>query len=310
MTSARVLVPTPVTAAAIKPGLSIPEPDASVGEVAWASGGAYVLGDERTNDGSVYRCAAAHSGRSARPADDGQYWTRLRPTNRMAPFDEYMRTRARATGSLTFVLAPGFFNGIVIRDIEGQSLSVTVRAGIVGAITSQWTSDLYEQAAGLYELLFVPLPNVTAKSFDAVEIHPDAHVTVTITSAVGLPVSVGLIMLGNWESLIGDGDFGGAQYGASSAYKSYTYRKELPDGTYELVPRTPSRDVTCTVVVDADEAVRADSLLRSILNSVVAFEASDMPRYGYLNTVGFVSGSVSADNYGMASISLSIKGNI
>ena len=40
------------------------------------------------------------------------------------------------------------------------------------------------------------------------------------------------------------------------------------------------------------------------------FEASSLPRYGYLNTLGFVSGSLSPDSFGVASLNLNIKGNI
>lgn len=310
MTAARVLLPIDVTAAHIKSGTSIPEPDTAAGEVAWASGGTYAIGDESTNDGTVYGCAIAHSGRTTAPAQDANYWTPLRPTNRMAPFDPYQRTAAHGTSSLTYVIAPGFFDGLVLREIEGQALSVTVRAGATGSVLMQWTGDLYEQADGLYELLFYPLLGLNEKSFDDIELHPDAHATITVSSAPGLPVSLGLLMIGSWNSLIGEGAFGGAQYGASSAYKSYTYRKEMPDGTYEIVPRTPSRDVNCTVSISAEEAVRVDALLRVILNKAVAFEASGLPRYSYLKTVGFVSGSVSADNFSVASVNLNIKGNV
>ena len=81
------------------------------------------------------------------------------------------------------------------------------------------------------------------------------------------------------------------------------------DGTYKIVRRPASRDVRCSVVVDAKQAMYADAILGEIIDMAVPFEATGLPQYGYLNTVGFVSGTVRADNCGGASINLTIQGN-
>ena len=68
--------------------------------------------------------------------------------------------------------------------------------------------------------------------------------------------------------------------------------------------------MSCRVVLDADQAMYADAILGEILDIAVPFEASNLPRYGYLNTLGFVAGTLRADNWALTSLTLTIKGNI
>ena len=310
MTSARILVPITVTAAMLSAGTSIAEPDTSRGEVAWVSGAAYTLDQLRTHAGSVYSCVKAHTGSAALPPDDKINWLRKGPTNRMAAFDDYTTTRSVATTSVTYVLRPGFVNGLRLDGLEGIQLEATLKDGPGGAVLWTQTADLWEQATGLYELLFTPLRALRVMSFDDLPLQPDPELTITITSASGGAVGVGSIMLGDWRTLMGDGSFGGAQYGARMTRKSYTYWDEKDDGTYSLIRRPSARNVDCSVVIDSGQAMHADALLDEVTDRLVAFEASNLPKYGYLNTSGFVSGSISADNYAVTSLDLTIKGSI
>ncbi|WP_409266799.1 hypothetical protein [Massilia sp. BHUDP2] len=309
-TSARVMVPIDVTASMIKAGTSIPEPDLANGEVAWVSGGNFAVNDERTYSGSVWGCKVAHSGRSATPDVDSNYWYRIGPTNRMAPFDDYSNTKVVATGSLTYVVGPGFLNGLAIYGMEGSSYSIVVRDGPGGPEMRSWTGDLYSQAAGLYELLFSTLAKTEQLSFDDIPLSPAAEVVITLTAGPGGRVAIGTIKFGDWRQFIGNGKFGGAQYGAESNRKSRTLREYNPDGTYKIVRRATSRDVSCSIVVDAEQAMVADAILGEIIDTAVPFEASGLPQYGYLNTLGFVTGSIRADSHGTTSINLKVEGNI
>lgn len=308
-TSARVLVSIGITASMIKAETTIPEPDLAKGEVAWVSGASYSVNDERTYNGSVWGCEVGHTGRSANPEVDANYWYRVGPTNRMAPFDDYANTKAVATGSLTYVLRPGFLNGLKVYGMEGSSYSIAVRDGPGGPVMREWTDDLYSQAAGLYELLFSTLAKTEQLSFDDIPLSPSAEVTITITAAPGGRVAIGTIKCGDWRQFIGDGKFGGTQYGAESTRNSYTVRRYNPDGTYETVRRPGSRDVNCSIVIDAEQAMIADAILGEIIDMAVPFEAIGLARYGYLNTLGFVTGSIRADTYGTTSLNLKVKGN-
>jgi len=308
MTAARILVPLQITAAMISAGTSIAEPDASVGEAAWAAGTAYTMGQRVTHSGSVWEAVAASTG--VTPGTDGTKWLRFGPSNRMAPFDEYTTTPAGSTTSLTFVLRPGFFNAIRLDGLVGSAYSITLKDAPGGAVVNSWTGDLWEQAIGMYELLFQPLRYLKSLSFDGIGIYPDPELTITISASTGAPVAVGTIMVGDWRSLIGNANWGGVVRGASAQRKSYTYWDEKPDGTYSIVRRPARRDVQCQVVIDAHEAMYTDALLDEVLDRLVAFEATDLPRYGYLNTVGFVSGSIADDTSANARLDLQIKGSI
>ena len=309
-TSARVMVPIDVTASMIKAGTTIPEPDLANGEVAWASGGSFSVNDERTYNGSVWGCKLAHTGRSTAPDVDSNYWYRVGPTNRMAPFDDYSNTKVVSTGSLTYVVWPGFLNGLAIYGMEGSSYSIVVRDGPGGSVMREWAGDLYSQAAGLYELLFSTLAKTEQLSFDDIPLSPAAEVVITITAAPAGRVAIGTIKFGDWRQFIGEGTFGGAQYGAESNRKSRTLREYNPDGTYKIVRRATSRDVSCSIVISAEQAMVADAILGEIIDTAVPFEASGLPQYGYLNTLGFVTGSIRADSYGTTSINLKVEGNI
>lgn len=308
--SARVLVPITVTDAMVLGGTSITEPAA--GETAWLPSAAYTLGQERIRSTThrVYECVQAHSGRVALPEVDAAYWLEKRPTLRWAPFDDYANTKAATVTSLTYVLQPGFLNGLSVYGLEGSGYSLMIKDAPGGTVIKSASGDLYDQALGFYELLFSPLRQLTQLSFDDIPIAPAAEVTLTITSTAGQPVAIGMIKAGDWRQFIGTGTFGGAQYGAESTRNTYTFRKYADDGTYKTVKRPSSRNVTASVVIDADQAPYADAILGEIIDTAVPFEASDLGRYSYLNTVGFVSGSIRADTYGTTTLSLNIKGTI
>ena len=308
--SARVMVPVQIVPSMVGAGTTIPEPYTASGEVAWVSGATYAAGDERTSNGAIWLCRQAHSARTALPAADPVYWLRSRATARMAMFDDYTSTKARATGSITVVVNPGFFNGIRVYGAEGDSCTITVRDAPGGAVVATQTFDLFAQAAGLYELLFTVLPKVEQVGLDDLPVLPGAEVTITVTAAGAGAVAIGDIKIGDWRSLAGEGDWGGAEYGASSERKTYTYREYAKDGTYTQIKRPGSRDVTCSIKLPAEQAEYADAVLGEIADVAVPFEASNLPHYGYLNTMGFVTGSIGADIYSTATLSLNIKGNI
>lgn len=308
MTSARILMPLTVTPAMVVTGTTIAEPDTSRGEVAWLVGTAYTVGQRRTYMGSVWEAVAASTG--VTPGTDATKWLRFGPTNRTAAFDEYTTTRSVGTTSITYVFQPGFINGLRLDGLEGVQLVATLKDAPAGTVIWSKTLELFEQAIGLYELLFSPLRALRVVSFDDLPLQPNPELTITISAASGVAVGVGSIMIGDWRNLMGDGKFGGTEYGARMTRKSYTYWDEKDDGTYNLVRRPSKRDVSCSVVIDADQAMYADALLDEITDRLVAFEASDLPKYGYLNTAGFVSGDITADSFSITKLDLNIKGSI
>lgn len=144
----------------ISAGTTVPEPNTANGEVAWVPSAIYYVDDLRTYNGSVWSCVRNHSDRATPPDTEVPgYWLRKGPSDRMAPFDDYVATKARGTGTLTYVITPpGFVNGVKVYGPEGATYSIVARAGAGGAVLKQVEGDLYAQAAGFYELLFQPPP--------------------------------------------------------------------------------------------------------------------------------------------------------
>src|SRR5690606_1328940 len=115
----------------------------------------------------------------------------------------------------------------------GEHLTIQIYdAPIVdgGVLAEEYTTDLWEQAMGLYELLFMPLKRRTQHYMDNLPMYPDPEVHISITAANDAMCEVALITIGHWDTLIGAGTWGGTQYEASAEVRSYTYRKVEDDG--------------------------------------------------------------------------------
>lgn len=306
--SAVILDPLTITPGHIKAGTSVPVVDVAMGEVAWVAG-THVKGASPVNcDGSLWT-AIADPG-STRPGTDAAKWRRTGPSNQMAAFDKQVYTKAVGVEVLTFVLQPGFFTGLYLAGLEGEQLEITLKSASDGELLEHWQQDLFEQAMGLFEYLYQPLRALTKFQRQDLELHPDAQLTITIRAAPGRRVAVGQIVCGFWTTLLGSGDFGGVEYGAGAEVKTYSYIETNDDGTVTIVPRNVATNITANVVVEADQLPAAFELLQRVAGKPVAFIASGLARYDYLNTFGLVSASATADTWATGSISLKVQGYI
>lgn len=308
--SAVILAPLYITPGMIKSGTTIPEVDTDVGEVAWASGTSFSAGTTKVNhEGWLYTAIAAST--NVKPGTDTTKWRRTGPSNRMAPFDDKLASSARSAGSMTFVIQPGFFTGLSIYGLRGDQLTVEVYDEPGGELIDSYSGDLWEQARGLYEYLFMPLLALTKWQRQDLDLYPNAELRITISNNdPAREVSVGEIVIGHWATLLGTGTFGGVQYSAAAEIKTYTYFHENDDGTMEITPRYGATNITCSVVVDADQANSAFEILHSVASRPVAIIASGLPRYDYLNTYGLVSAVITAETWPTATIDLKVRGSV
>lgn len=307
--SAVLLIPNDITAAMIIAGTSVPVVDAARGEVAWSNSTAYTGTEDRINhNGSLWSAIAAST--NVKPGSDTSKWRRTGPSNRMAPFDDQLNTRALAAGELTYVLQPGFCNGLALYGLLGESLEITLYDAPGGTILYHWAGDLYEQAMGLFEYLYMPLRMLTKKLASDLPLAASTELHITVRASNDGDCGIGMIACGFWASLLGSSDFGGVEYGASAQIKTYSYIKTEDDGTTSIVPRAPATNINCTVVIDAEQANYAADVLTQVAAKPVAIVLSGLPRYDYLNTFGLISGSVEATAWGMATLTLSGKGFI
>lgn len=310
--SASVLVPNSISAVDIKAGTTIPEVDTAAGEVAWSSATAYTGVENNINYGGRLWSSIAPS-TNVVPGTNTSKWRTSGPSNRMAPFDDQINTRAQATGSMTYVLQSGFFDGLALYGLQGDWLKITLKDSPGGDVLYTWEGDLYEQAAGLYEYLFIPLRMLTKKVVHDLPFYPEAELTITVTAQYSAPVGIGMLVCGFWASLTGNGPTnipGGVEYDASAQIKTYSYIKTEDDGTTTIIPRNSATNLSCQVVIDGDQANYAADVLSKIAARPVAIILSNMPRYDYLNTFGLVSGTVQPVAYRVARMNLDVKGYI
>lgn len=305
--TAVILDPLTITASMLYAGTTIPVVDAGAGEAAYSPSTAYTGVEVKVNhEGWLYTSIAASTG--VAPGTDTTKWRRTGPSNRMAPFDDQMNTTAVAAGQMTYVLRPGFFTGLALYGVEAEEIEITLYAAPGGAVIEHWQQEMYEQALGLFEYLYLPLRALTKFQQQNLELFPNAELHVTVRAAAGKRVAIGHLICGFWTTLLGSGAFGGVQYGAGAEVKTYSYIKTNDDGKVTVVPRNTATNITANVVVDSEQINAAFDLLSKVAGKPVAFIASGLPRYDYLNTFGLVSASVSPDTWRTGSISLKVQG--
>lgn len=312
-----ILLTKTITDAMFAPGTSIPAVD--TGETAWASG-TYAVGDRCTDGHFWYECIKEVAGSPAstyQPSSSagGEYWAKDEeaPTNRWGPFDEYLFTKARQTGSVTYVLTPGFVDGIAVHGIEADHLSITATAGAGGPdLIDPISVDLWDQAYGLYEYLFGDLQRGTKYTVKGIPLHPDVHLTITASRNVPTEeAAIGYIGVGQWQRLYAPHTTIPATLsGATAELKSYSYfRQNELTGLYTRKRGRQSIDLSFDAVVDAAEGNRIRNLLSRILDVPVPIEASSLNQFQWLSTVGFVTGTVKASSTAHSEVSFKIKGN-
>lgn len=305
----KILFPTPITASMIGAGTSIAEPDVSKGEALWVSAGTYAVGNEHIYNHKTFACVQGHTGRTATPDTDAAYWleNKRKPSNRWAVFDSYTDTPATATDSVTYVLNPGFFNGLSLYGLSGSDIAITVKDAPGGSVIYSYTSDLFDQAMGLYELLFTPLRAREKLVLDSIPISPSAELTVTVNS-IGATAGIGMINVGDWRTVIGEAEWGGVQYGASADPKTYSYIKFNDDGTSEIRRRGKATDMRGSLIMPAASADYANQLVQQVLDVPVSIVCTTGQGYDYLNIFGLISGSIKADTPSSSSFDFSVKG--
>ena len=302
-----ILTPLTITDAMILAGTTIAEPDAS--ETAWVSAGTYTVGQERirTTTHKVYECVQASSGRTALPEVDTAYWLEKRPTLRHAPFDIYKSTAAIAATSLTYVLQPGYFNAISMYGLVGTTADITVKDAPGGATIYSNTVSLLEDALGWWEFLFLPTKQIEKLILTGIPIRPAAEITITLTGAT---CAVGMINVGDYKSLMGDGAWGGTQYGAKAEPVSYSYIKTNADGTTTIVRRNAATSMRASVVLPRDQADYALACIQEVLDNPVSWVATNSTGFDGLNVFGLGSGSLSYDSFNIATLDINVKGMI
>ncbi|CAN7521238.1 hypothetical protein LJR074_003668 [Acidovorax sp. LjRoot74] len=313
-----ILLPKTITAAMFQAGTTIPAVDTAAGEVAWVSGTNYVAGNRRVDGDYIYECVKdvnTSPQNTYAPSDirSSGWWLKDEgaPTNRMAPFDKYLFTKARKATSLTYVIRPGFVTGLAIYGLEADRLAITVKDGGTDLVPPI-AIDLWQQAIGEWEYLFGELQRGTYFTLKDLPLRPNVEISITVSrNTPGVEAAVGFISFGVWKRLLAPKkSISGAQYGMESETKDYSYVKDNDDGTYIEKLGRKSTNIGLTCVIDAEQAPAAQALLDQILGKAVAVEVSNLPRYSHLATVAKVTGKIRSTSWEVADVSLTLKGNV
>lgn len=312
MSGPYILDPLEITSSMLLPGTSVLEPDSSQGEVAWAPGANYVVGDTRVSEHIVWTCSQAHGGRNQLPSKDPKFWAAGLPSNQFAPFDDYESTPVRALGSITYAMRPGFFTSVFMAGVMAERVQISCVDPDGNDLMPPVDTDMWEQALGLWELLFMPLAMRSQVSVDDIDMHPMAQLTITVSNQdAAAPVEIGTIMVGEWQSLQGGSSrLAGVEYGAEADFKSNSYVNYKLDGSWSIVRRPGSINLRLPTVLNAVQADYAVALLRKVQDKPVAVRATDAPGYDYLNTVGLITGPLTASDYLTARGNLKVTGAI
>lgn len=301
----RVLIPNELTTPMLHSS-SIAEPDASAGEVAWVSGTTYALGAQvvRANTHRVYERIIAGAGTKP-PEEDATNWLDAKPTNRWAAFDTEISTQSAATGSLSYVMRPGFFNALAMYGLEGESITITVRDEPGGSVIFTHSEPLIEESPDWYEWLFSPIKPKSKLVLKDILPHADAELSIFINS--GGSAKAGLIAIGDLRALIGDASWGGTLAGAQAKPVDYSYIKTEFDGTTRIKRRRNATDMTASIAMPRASADYALASIQEVLSVPCAWIASPLPGFAGLNVFGLGSGDLSYENE-TATLQLTVKG--
>lgn len=307
MSEINVLVPTPITDAMLTSS-SIAEPAAS--EMAWVSGGTYVLGDKRIRAAThrVYKCLIDHTGRTAAPEGDTSYWSDDAPTLKWAVFDAEISTPSTCVTPLTLVLRPGFFNAIGFYGLVGANIGVTVKDAPGGTVVYSYAGDLLNLPLDWYDWAFGPIKQRSKLLLSGIGLYLDPELTLSITAAAGVTVGAGMIVIGDMRSFLDDAAWGGAEYGASAEPVNFGRITTDKFGTTKIVPGRIATDMRLRVVMPSGAADYFLASVQEVLSTPCAWIATEIPGYDGLNVFGLGSGPISYDSKGHAVWSGYIKG--
>lgn len=304
-----VLVPIPITDTMLQPG-TVPAVDVDAGEVAWVSGQTVTVGNERVYNRRIWKCAVVPVNPAVSPDNDPIAWSDMRPSNRSAPFDAQVQTRAVGRkGSAKYIIATKFVSGLEVRNFAGQRLKITVKDATTNEdLTPAVDRTLKTSRPSFWNYLFGTKTLISSHRIEGIEMRPRVVVMIEVTGDVAEEVGIGYISIGSWVTLgLMDGK-PGTLYGARAEAVNYTFREEAPDGSYRQLPRGSATNLTLPVAINPNDANRVWSSIQQLKDTPVSIYASKLEKYRYLSTVGFVTTDLSPENSVITKANIFVKG--
>ena len=230
------------------------------------------------------------------------WWVDQGPCNQWAMFDKQISTSTTATDSLTFTVATGIIDTVVLVAVTATSAHLVVRDGLGGPIiydkTAQFSGDV---PTDWYQYFFFDPLNVSTQSvFSGIPPYASSHATVTLSS--GGPVAIGVAMFG---LLL---DFGQAQHGATAGIIDYSRKEKDEFGITTFVERDYSKNLSIEFLLDKPQMNRVQRLLYGVRAKPCFWIATDDPAYEEaLSVYGFYrnfSATIAYPTYSLYSLEI------
>jgi hypothetical protein len=241
----------------------------------------YALGDKATlaSTGKLYETIQAPNLAHA-PDVSPLWWTAAGPSNKQAMFDTELSTQTAQASPLTTVLKPGYVNSLALFGLEGDTLAVTVRDALAGAVVYSKTISLDGTIiADWYQYFFEP--NVQLGEVVLTDLPPygDAHITVALSGSG--TVKCGQLTLGTAYAL------GGTQYGANAGIIDYSRKDTSATGATTFVRRRFSKRMSASLMLDTAQINKVQRVLADLRATPCAWIGSDVAGYEPLTLFGF-----------------------
>lgn len=242
---------------------SIPQPDASVGEIEWAAG-TYSTGTQRimSSTGKLYEVVATPDTTDAPDVGAAKAvptWIEVSATNRFRAFDAVIDTQStEATSSLTIELSPvGLCNSIAAFNLSGVSaVNVTVYDGLTEVYNNDL--DMTDDLAVVDEYTWFFSPPVFRTQFVLIDLPAYDSPEIAVTFSGGSSIGVGEVVIGN-QQMLGD-----ALYGTAVETVDYSVYETDDFGNRQVMRRRTADLVEFRVAVQKSRINYVRNILKDV----------------------------------------------
>ena len=273
----------------------------------WNAATAYTVGAEVHRPGThrVYSRLTAGTTPTA-PESDPTNWKDMRPTNRWAAFDLYRSTQMSGDTQINLTLRPGVFTSSVwLGGTHATSASLTVRDGVGGPVVHATETHTLDSAGRYDWQSFFLAPTLLQSSdfFTNLQLCVDPVLEITLDFPGGV-AKLGSVQVGRFVPLAT------TEYGTGIGRRSFSFRKENPDGTYEWLKRPGAQEIDVKAFVEPSMVRAVDAMLERYDATPALWIAHTEAGYEVLRCFGVFEGKVTYDNYGQCTLTGRIEGII
>lgn len=274
----RFVTPTEVTSAKL-----ISSTRAENDYAAWSSGTTYALAARciSATTHRIYESVQAGNTNHDPTTDTGTWWLDVGPTNRWAMFDTGVGTATAQATPLTVVIDTGIIDSLVLLDIAGTSVAVSMTDGAGGATVYNASYDLPDNAILLSwsDYFFADIEPSTTLIVDDLPPYQSGRLTVSIAATT--TAECGTLVIGRMV------DIGQTLAKPTISIADYS-RKETDDfGVTDIVERAYAKKIEARFMLPTNRVDYAAKKLAAVRATPVVWLADDSSVYDSLVAYGF-----------------------